>query len=44
MSKFLESPTTTMSKEEWLNKLKVEAILFYKKVQKDAEKRLKEWQ
>jgi hypothetical protein len=44
MAKFLESPTTTMSKEQWLNKLKTEAILFYKKVQKDAEKRQKEWQ
>jgi hypothetical protein len=44
MAKFLESPTTTMSKEEWLNKLSEEAILFYKKVQRDAEKRQKEWQ
>jgi hypothetical protein len=43
MSKFLQSPTTTMSKEEWLNRLKKEAILFYKKVQIDAEKRQKEW-
>jgi hypothetical protein len=33
-----------MSKEEWLNKLSEEAILFYKKVQRDAEKRQKEWQ
>lgn len=44
MAKFLESPTTTMSKKEWLNKLKEEAILFYKKVQKDAEKRQQSWQ
>ena len=43
MTKFLQSPTTTMSKEEWLNRLKEEAILFYKKVQKDAEKRQREW-
>ena len=44
MVKFLESPTTSMSKKEWLNKLKEEAILFYKKVQKDAEKRQQSWQ
>ena len=44
MAKFLESPTTNMTKEEWLNKLKEQAILFYKKVQKDAEKRQQEWQ
>ena len=43
MAKFLESPTTTMTKDLWLNKLKENAILFYKKVQKDAEKRQKEW-
>lgn len=43
MAKFLESPTTTMTKDEWLSKLKEEAIQFYKKVQKDAEKRQKEW-
>jgi hypothetical protein len=44
MAKFLKTPTTNMSKEEWLSKLKSEAILFYKKVQQDAEKRQKEWQ
>ena len=44
MAKFLESPTTTMTKDEWINKLKEQAILFYKKVQRDSEKRQKEWQ
>lgn len=44
MAKFLESPTTSMSKEQWLDKLSEQAILFYKKVQKDAEKRQREWQ
>lgn len=44
MAEFLKSPKTNLTKEEWLNKLKEEAISFYKKVQKDAEKRQKEWQ
>lgn len=44
MAKFLESPITNMSKDEWLDKLKDAAIEFYKKVQRDAEKRQKEWQ
>lgn len=44
MVKFLESPKTTLTKEQWLAKLKTEAVLFYKKVQHDAEKRQKEWQ
>ncbi len=43
MAKFLESPTTTMTKQQWLDKLKVQAIAFYKKVQRDAEKRQNEW-
>jgi hypothetical protein len=43
MKKFLESPTTTMTKEQWMSRLKTEAIAFYKKVQLDAEKRQKEW-
>jgi len=44
MAKFLDAPTTTLTKEEWLNKLKTEAITFYKKVQIDAGRRQKEWQ
>ena len=43
MAKFLESPTTTLTKEQWLARLKDEAVTFYKKVQRDAEKRQKEW-
>lgn len=43
MATFLESPTTTLTKEEWIDRLKTEAIAFYKKVQRDAEKRQKEW-
>lgn len=44
MAKFLESPATTMSREQWLLRLQQEAVAFYKKVQRDAEKRQKEWQ
>ena len=44
MVEFLKSPKTKLTKEQWLNKLKEEAVSFYKKVQKDAEKRQKEWQ
>ncbi len=44
MVQFLKSPKSNLTKGQWLNKLKEEAILFYKKVQKDAEKRQKEWQ
>jgi hypothetical protein len=44
MAAFMKSPKTSLTKEQWLDKLKEEAITFYKKVQKDAEKRQKEWQ
>jgi hypothetical protein len=44
MAKFLESPTTTISTDDWLDKLQQEAVAFYKKVQQDAEKRQKEWE
>jgi len=44
MTKFLESPVTTLTKEEWLAQLKKEAIEFYEKVQKDSKKRQQEWQ
>lgn len=43
MTKFLESPKTTLTKDEWLSKLKQEAIAFYKKVQVDAKKRELQW-
>lgn len=44
MVEFLKSPKTNLTKDQWLNKLKEEAVLFYKKVQRDAEKRQTEWQ
>jgi hypothetical protein len=44
MVDFLKTPKSNLSKEEWLKKLKIEAITFYKKVQRDAEKRQKEWE
>jgi hypothetical protein len=44
MVEFLKSPKTDLTKEQWLDKLKQEAIVFYKKVQRDAEKRQQEWQ
>lgn len=44
MVEFLKSPKSNLTKEEWLNKLKLEAIAFYKKVQSDAKKRQNEWE
>ena len=44
MVEFLKNPKTTMTKDQWLERLRDEAVAFYKKVQKDAEKRQKEWQ
>jgi len=44
MVEFLKSPKTSLTKEEWLAKLKEQAIEFYKKVQRDAIKRELEWQ
>lgn len=44
MKNFLTNPITTLTKEQWLSKLKEEAIAFYKQVQKDAAKRQKEWE
>lgn len=43
MKKFLDSPKSKISKDDWLKRLKEEAIMFYQKVQKDAIKREKEW-
>ena len=44
MKNFLTNPKTTLTEAQWLAKLKEEAIAFYKKVQKDALKRQKEWE
>lgn len=44
MVDFLKSPKTNLTKEQWLAKLKDEAVEFYAKVQKDAKKRQQEWQ
>jgi len=44
MVEFLKSPRTTMTKEQWLERLKLEAVAFYKKVQTDAAKRQQQWQ
>lgn len=44
MVEFLKSPRTTLTKKQWLARLKTEAIEFYKKVQRDAMKREIEWQ
>lgn len=43
MKKFLESPITTLTKDEWITELCNNAIKFYKKVQGDALKREKDW-
>lgn len=44
MTEFLKSPTTTMTRQEWLERLRQEAIDFYKKVQHDAGRRQQTWQ
>jgi hypothetical protein len=44
MVDFLNTPKSNLSEEEWMSRLKIEAIEFYKKVQRDAEKRQKEWE
>jgi hypothetical protein len=44
MTAFLKSPKTSLTQDEWKLRLKDEAIAFYKKVQRDAETRQKEWQ
>lgn len=43
MAKFIKSPKTELTKSEWLARLKTEAVAFYKKVQRDAQKREHEW-
>lgn len=44
MSDFVKSPKTNLTKQQWYDRLKTEAINFYDKVQKDAGKRKAEWQ
>jgi len=44
MKQFLESPKSTMSKEEWLNTLRQESVEFYKKLITKTERRMKKWQ
>jgi hypothetical protein len=43
MKEFLKSPTSKVSKEEWLSKLKEEAIAFYKKIEQVSAKRADQW-
>lgn len=43
MNQFLESPQTTLTKDQWKDTLKQQAIAFYRKVQIDANKRENEW-
>jgi len=43
MKEFLKSPTSKVSKEEWLSKLKEEAIAFYKKMEQVSAKRADQW-
>lgn len=44
MSDFLNNPKTTLTKEQWLNNLKIQAINFYDKLIKKTEARKKKWQ
>lgn len=43
MTSFFDSPRTTLSKEEWRSRLHTEAIIFYKKLIKKTENRMKKW-
>ena len=44
MAKFLTSPKTNLTKEEWQARLKIEAIKFYKNLIKKTEKNITEWE
>jgi hypothetical protein len=44
MNNFIADPIYKFDKNQWLDQLKLRAIEFYKKVEKDAKKRQKEWQ
>ena len=43
MAAFFESPTTTLTKEEWIERLKKEAVSFYSKLISKTEARKKKW-
>lgn len=43
MSEFLKCPKSNLTQQQWLERLKVEAVKFYKKVQADAKKRQTHW-
>lgn len=44
MKDFLKAPSTTLTKEQWKERLKVEVIAFYEKLITKTKKRQKEWQ
>jgi len=44
MSEFLKSPKTNLTKEQWLEKLKEEAIIFYDKLLTKTAARKKKWE
>ena len=44
MKNFLESPKTTMTKEEWLNTLRTESVEFYERLITKTQRRMKNWQ
>ena len=44
MKQFLQSPKTDLSKEEWIARLKAEAIVFYDNLLKKTQDRKKFWQ
>jgi hypothetical protein len=43
MISFYESPKTSMTKEEWIERLKKEAVVFYDNLVRKTEKRKKQW-
>ena len=44
MAQFLTNPKTSLTKQEWLDKLKQEAIMFYTKLEIKTIKRKQLWQ
>jgi len=44
MTEFLKSPKTTLTKEQWIDKLKEEAVQFYDRLILKTESRKKKWQ
>ena len=44
MVEFLKSPKTTLTKEEWQARLKIEAVKFYKNLIKKTEKNIAAWE